>query len=180
MILAIDVQYSSDTAFVAGVTFSKWEAESPDKEYVSVLHHIEAYEPGSFYKRELPCILKLIEEHDLQPATIIVDGYVFLDGNQKPGLGKHLYDSLNAQVEVIGVAKKAFAGIDQEHELNRGESRKPLYVTTSGELDAAKEKISVMFGQNRIPVLLKRADQLCRSTQRQLIDGKNKIRGANE
>ncbi|OZG71192.1 endonuclease V [Hahella sp. CCB-MM4] len=174
MILAVDVQYSNDTAFVAGVMFSDWRAESPGKEYVSVLHQIEDYEPGKFYKRELPCILKLLEEHDLHPATIVVDGYVFLDGYQRPGLGKYLFDSLNGQVEVIGVAKKAFAGIGQEHEIYRGESSKPLYVTTSGELNAAKEKISLMFGQNRIPVLLKRVDQLCRAAAQEQTFGESR------
>jgi deoxyribonuclease V len=162
MILAIDVQYSKDTAFVAGVAFSDWCSEAPQEEYISVVYGIEKYEPGKFYKRELPCILKLLEEHHLRPETIIVDGYVFLDGKQETGLGKHLHDSLGGQIEVLGVAKKAFSGIEQNHEIFRGKSKKPLFITASGDLESAKVHISMMFGENRIPAILKRADQLCR------------------
>lgn len=79
MILSIDVQYSGNTAFVAGVAFKDWCSESPEKEFVSILHDIAEYEPGNFYKRELPCILRLIEEHNLMQETIVIDGYVFLD-----------------------------------------------------------------------------------------------------
>lgn len=162
MILAIDVQYAKDIAFVTGVAFREWYSEAPCEEYVSIVYHVEEYEPGKFYKRELPCILKLLEEHNLKPETIVIDGYVFLDGKQRPGLGKHLYDSLGCQIEVIGVAKKAFPGIEREHEIFRGKSKKPLYITTSGDLESAKHYVSIMFGKNRIPVILKRADQLSR------------------
>ncbi|WP_020406239.1 endonuclease V [Hahella ganghwensis] len=166
MILAVDVQYADDSAFVAGVLFREWDAASPDKEFVSVLHQVAEYEPGKFYKRELPCILKLLEEHALKPSTIIVDGYVYLDGDQRPGLGKHLFDSLKEEVDVIGVAKKPFAGIGHECEIYRGESSKPLYVTATGELGVAKELIASMHGKHRIPVLLKRVDQLCREAHK--------------
>jgi deoxyribonuclease V len=162
MILAIDAQYSKNTAFVAGVAFSEWCSEAPYEEYVSAVYPVEKYEPGEFYKRELPCILKLLEEHDLKPEIIVIDGYVFLDGKQEPGLGKHLYDSLGGQIEIVGIAKKAFSGIEQEHAVLRGKSKKPLYVTTSGDLKSAKGHVSMMFGKNRIPRILRRVDQLCR------------------
>ena len=42
------------------------------------------------------------------------------------------------------------------------ESVKPLYITTSGHLDETKANVASMFGEHRIPFLLKRADQLCR------------------
>ncbi|MEP2651157.1 MAG: endonuclease V [Paraglaciecola sp.] len=162
MILAVDVQYSGSLAFVAGILFEDWNSQSSEAEYVSTLSDIKEYEAGNFYMRELPCILKLLEEHKLKPSIIAVDGYVFLDGVKKPGLGKHLYDSLNYQIEVIGVAKKAFSGISREYEIYRGKSKKPLYITTTGKLDSAKAFISGMYGENRFPFLLKRADQLCR------------------
>ena len=162
MILAIDVQYSGSTAFVAGIAFNDWNSEIPANEFTSTLQGVAEYEPGNFYKRELPCILKLIEEHDLQLEIIVVDGYVFLDAQQRPGLGKYLHDALQGRVAVIGVAKRSFSGIGEGHEVLRGKSVKPLYVTTSGELAEAKSHIASMFGEHRIPVLLKRADQLCR------------------
>ena len=162
MILAVDVQYSGNIAFIAGITFEKWSSKFPENEFVSILNNIEDYEPGSFYKRELPCILELIEEHHLEQETIVVDGYVFLDGEKKPGLGKYLFDKLNGHTEVIGVAKRSFSGIGKQYEIYRGDSIKPLFITTSGQLDKAKKNITSMYGVNRIPVLLKRADQLCR------------------
>ena len=98
----------------------------------------------------------------LIPETIVIDGYVFLDDEQRPGLGKHLFDSLEGQIEVIGVAKRSFSGVGEAHEVLRGESVKPLYITTTGCLETAKSNIASMFGEYRIPWLLKRADQLCR------------------
>ncbi|MFC3150029.1 endonuclease V [Litoribrevibacter euphylliae] len=162
MILAVDVQYDDKSAFVAGVLFDEWNAEEPTAEYISHLHEIEEYVPGNFYKRELPCILKLLNEHRLEPTCILVDGYVYLDGKQKPGLGKKLFDTLEKKIEIIGVAKRGFSGISSKYEILRGESEKPLYITTTGELEIAKNKVLSMCGNYRIPALLKRADQLCR------------------
>ena len=162
MILAVDVQYFENSAFVAGVVFDQWNSMTSVGEYVSTVNNIQDYEPGNFYKRELPCIIKMLNEHKLDPSIIVIDGYVFLDGKQKPGLGKRLFDSLSYRVEVVGVAKKAFSGISKEYELHRGKSKRPLYVTSTGKIETAKDWITKMYGANRIPVLLKRADQLCR------------------
>jgi len=162
MKLAVDVQYSQDIAFVAGVLFSDWLSTTPASEYLTKVSDVEEYEPGSFYKRELPCILKLLAEYELEPETIIVDGYVYLDNSGKAGLGKRLYDALKGNVEIIGVAKKAFISIGSECEIYRGCSAKPLYVTSTSDLGIAKNNVVKMYGENRMPVLLKRADQLCR------------------
>lgn len=130
---------------------------------VSSLPHVARYEPGKFYKRELPCILHLLDEHALDPPIIIVDGFVFLDGCEKPGLGKYLYDTRNGCNAVIGVAKSAFAGIPSEYAIYRGSSRKPLYVTAIGmDVNKAKAFVQAMHGPQRLPKLLKRVDQLCR------------------
>lgn len=161
MILAVDVRYDSDTAHVSGVLFDQWEAASSIKVTHSVITRIETYESGRFYKRELPCILQLLNEHNLQPDVIVIDGYVYLDGYQSPGLGKHLFDSLASHTPVIGVAKTAFKGIGQEFELYRGNSKKPLFITAVGcALDEARECIKNMHGRHRIPTLLKLADRL--------------------
>ncbi len=162
MILAIDVQYAQDTAYVAGILFENWLSDAPLGEYISVLQEVAEYEPGHFYKRELPCILRLLDEHQLKPKCILVDGYVYLDGQAKPGLGKRLYDALEQKVDVVGVAKKGFAGISADYEIVRGKSEKPLYITTTGDLTLAKESVQNMVGKYRIPTLLKRADQVCR------------------
>jgi len=167
--LAIDVQYVDTTAYVAGVAFNKWHAKSATAEYSSTVENIAEYEPGSFYKRELPCILSLLKEHKLAPKTIVIDGYVYLDGKQAPGLGKKLFDALGAKTEIIGVAKKPFVNIGDDFALVRGESKKPLYVTSTGNVVAAISSIKGMHGANRIPVLLKRADQLCREIAKQSV-----------
>jgi deoxyribonuclease V len=163
MILAVDVHYSENNALAAGVLFENWEDEKAQKECVSLIEGVAGYEPGKFFKRELPCILKLIAEHQLKPDCIIIDGFVFLDGFSKAGLGKHLYDALNGEVSVVGIAKKRFKDIDAQFEVYRGVSRKPLHVTAVGiDLEQAKRNVRAMHGENRFPTLIKRVDQISR------------------
>jgi deoxyribonuclease V len=167
MILAVDVHYSGHKATVAGVVFENWPDEAPQKEYVSLMEGVADYEPGKFFKRELPCLLKLIADYALKPDFVIVDGYVFLDGHSKAGLGKHLYDALNGETAVVGVAKKPFKAMNVRYEVYRGTSSKPLYVTAVGiELAQAKERVRMMHGQHRLPTLLKRVDRICRGLRR--------------
>lgn len=172
MILAVDVQYYHHSGLVAGVAFINWTDASPSNVFVSQIRHVGDYIPGQFYKRELPCILTLLIEHCLKPECIVVDGYVYLDGCTKPGLGKYLYDALQGKVKVIGVAKKTFAGISEEYAVYRGSSKKPLYVTCIGEaLPDAKWHIMSMHGLYRIPTMLKKVDQLCRLRGLTLLPG---------
>lgn len=163
MILAIDVQYRGGKGIAAGILFETWTTVVPVTEFVSEVAIEAHYVSGQFYKRELPCILQLLQEHAVQPAVIVVDGYVFLDGKSKPGLGKYLYDALSEKIAVMGVAKNKFRGIGSECAVWRGKRKNPLYVTAVGmSLAEAKENILMMPGPYRIPTLLKRADQLCR------------------
>ena len=163
MILAIDVDYGSDCTVVAGVSFSSWEDEAPDSVFHSKVTDVENYEPGQFYKRELPCIIRLLTEHNLHPDIIVIDGFVVLGQDLKPGLGMYLYDALDKTIPVIGVAKTAFKGARTETEVFRGKSEKPLYVTAVGvEDEVAKHHIYSMHGKHRIPTLLKRVDRECR------------------
>jgi len=163
MILAVDVQYSVTQAVVAGVAFHNWLDEAPAMEVVSCLDVSAPYQPGQFYRRELPCILRLLQEHALRPDIIVIDGFVFLDGCCRAGLGKWLYDALAGEVPVIGMAKNPFKGIGAEFEIFRGRSKKALYVTATGvELDLAKGWIRSMHGDDRMPTLLKRVDRMCR------------------
>jgi deoxyribonuclease V len=155
--LAVDVYYEENHAITAGVLFEDWQASTPVKEVVSYIEEVAPYEPGRFYKRELPCILKLIDENDLHIDSIIIDGFVFLDGHCRPGLGKHLYDVLNGRVPVVGVAKKPFKDIAADCEVIRGISHKPLYVTSVGiETDVARENVRNMHGKYRVPSLFER------------------------
>jgi deoxyribonuclease V len=165
MILAVDVHYRDTHADIAGVSFQSWEQPSADATFISSLSGINKYIPGSFYKRELPCILKLLHEHDLHPECIVIDGYVFLDGISKPGLGKHLYDALDESISIVGVAKNLFKGIDQEFQIYRGKSIKPIYITAVGiPIEQARENIMKMHGRHRIPDILKSVDRICRGS----------------
>jgi deoxyribonuclease V len=163
LILAVDVHYENTGAVVAGIGFSRWTDKVPAASYVSTIEQAREYIPGAFYKRELPCILKLLQQHRLSPTHVIIDGYVYLDGHSRPGLGKHLYDALCGKVKIIGVAKNPFKGITGKYALYRGASAKPLYITCAGmTLAEAKSCIAAMHGSHRLPVLLKTVDQLCR------------------
>lgn len=84
MILAVDVDYREDKAVAARVLFQNWEDSEPVQELISEIHKVAEYEPGQFYKRELPCVLALLQQLEQVPEFIVIDGYVYLDGNQKP------------------------------------------------------------------------------------------------
>jgi deoxyribonuclease V len=163
MKLAVDTHYLDDTAKVAGILFKEWQNDNYIEKYVCQVSGNKSYESGKFYKRELPGIQALIKKINIRPEIIVIDGYVFLDGIAKPGLGKHLYNWLEEKVQVIGVAKNPFKGIKDENKITRGKSYKPLFVTCAGmDLTEAKKNISSMLGKYRIPTLLKLVDQLSR------------------
>ena len=165
MIAVLDVDYRDDdsVAVVACVVFDDWTDDTPRAEYTGVVHDVAPYAPGEFYRRELPCLragLGLVE----QPVDlVIVDGYVWLDGDRRPGLGAHLYQAMNQSVPVIGVAKNPFKDTDHATELRRGKSDRPLYITAVGvPIAQAVVNIGAMHGPHRMPTILKRADQLSR------------------
>jgi len=164
--LAIDVHYEGETAFVAGLTFSDPTQKEPDHIYYSELAAPGEYKSGEFYKRELPCIIKLIEENNLFPSVIIIDGFTYLDDERNQGLGARLEGYFSAQdkyVGVIGVAKNPRKETPKSWEVLRGSSAKPLYVKAAGmNDDFARKVISEMHGEYRHPTLLKLVDQLCR------------------
>jgi deoxyribonuclease V len=165
-IFATDVGYSGEYALAAGVMFDRWQDFTPTNQLKITIYDIAEYEPGSFYKRELPCLLKLLDELNSLPEYIIVDGYVYLDGIQQAGLGKHLYDAIEGKSIVIGVAKTRFKDISDEFEVFRSNSQRPLYVTAIGiSNEAAKSLIEKMHGQYRIPTMLKIVDRLSKQTE---------------
>ena len=86
MIVALDVHY--ETANAAAVVFRDWPDAQASAEYVAPIHEVEEYVPGEFYKRELPCLLTVLEQVNEPISTVIVDGYVATP--TKPGLGCEL------------------------------------------------------------------------------------------
>ena len=163
MILAIDVTYGESEAIVAGVLFNDWPDAKPAEELVISCTVPDSYLSGQFYRRELPCISALLQ-HISQPYDfIIIDGFVYLGRDRKPGLGKHLRDILEQKVVVIGVAKKPYRDTPDSCKVLRGRSLKPLYVTADGiSQERAKFLVSIMHGKGRIPTMLRYVDRLCR------------------
>lgn len=105
LLACLDVDYREAGAVAAGLWFRGWPATMVEAEVVVPLADIAAYEPGAFYRRELPCLLKVLEAGP-RPDVILVDGYVWLGG--KPGLGARLHDAVGGIV--VGVAKTRFEG----------------------------------------------------------------------
>jgi deoxyribonuclease V len=164
MLIAVDVQYVELAVVTAAVGFT--DVSDPTSTLEGVLRAEvtpEPYEPGAFYKRELPFLLEAVAlvERRHRVETVVIDGHVWLREGQ-PGLGARLDEALGARKAVIGVAKAAFAG-GSAVPVIRGDSSRPLFVTTAGmNAHSAAELVRGMHGPHRVPTLLKRADQLAR------------------
>jgi deoxyribonuclease V len=162
MIAAFDVHYPpSGGASAAAVLFADYRDATLSGYFAKRLAEVEAYVPGAFYRRELPCLLALIEEIEYPLQGMIVDGYVWL-GKGRPGLGRRLFDALEGEIPVIGVAKTRFKGACAV-EISRGKASRPLFVTAAGiGKRSAADKIRMMHGRYRLPTLLKEADRLAK------------------
>jgi len=161
MLLAIDVHYKTAYAKAVGVLFN-WEDELPQRIIIDTVNDVADYEPGQFYKRELPCILQLLQQANLNTLeAIIVDGHVYIDNNKAYGLGGHLWEDLGQKIPVIGIAKKAFHNTEQvSTPVYRGQSQNPLYVSCIGiSVQEALAKVQLLHGDYRMPTILKVLDQ---------------------
>ena len=162
MILATDVHYEGERARAAGVLFSAFTDSEPLHTQTRDSTDFGEYAAGEFFRRELPCILPLIQDlHErVGLNTIVVDGYVDL-GTNHPGLGRYVFDALDGAVRVIGVAKNDFHGAPSRA-LCRGDSKRALFITCTEDVDRATREIASMAGAFRLPALLKHVDQLAR------------------
>lgn len=168
MHICVDVYYTDQSAIASGVLFQNWDDPVPTAEVITATESAQPYEPGKFYKRELAPILHLIDQvtHDLD--TIVIDGFVWLDDTQTPGLGAYLFDAMKKQVSIIGVAKNRFRHSSGAAEVFRGKSERPLFVTSVGvDLQTSASLVRSMHGEFRVPTLLKHADRL----------GRNEVKG---
>jgi deoxyribonuclease V len=158
---ATDVHYpASGGARAALVIASDRRFEAIVEEHVCWLDDVAGYEPGSFATRELPAITAvLIGAGALD--LIIVDGYVDLDADGRPGLGAGLHGRIG--IPVIGVAKTAFRTATHAVPVVRTGTIRPLYVTAAGiAIDDAADLVAKMAGHHRIPDALRRVDMLAR------------------
>jgi deoxyinosine 3'endonuclease (endonuclease V) len=162
MIIAIDVYYGEEKANAAAISFKDWKTEEIISIKSCIVDNLQPYIPGEFYKRELPCLLQVLDLYEKKEIEIIIiDGYVTLNNKGKLGLGGYLYKALGEKIPIIGVAKRAFfENTDNTISIKRGESQNPLYVTSMGmDNQRAAEKIQKMKGEFRMPHLLKLVDQ---------------------
>lgn len=167
MIACIDVDYDEGpdgtTARAACVVIPGWDAAKPIAEHVRTLTDVAEYVPGQFYKRELPCVLAVLELVTQPLTRIVIDGYVVLDSAGTLGMGGHLHAALDRNTPVIGVAKNRFGSATGAIEVHRGGSKRPLFVTALGvDPLAAANDVQRMHGEHRLPTVLKRVDRLCR------------------
>ncbi len=162
-IACVDVGYSDSQARAACVVIRDWTDPAPAEEHVAIVDGVEDYQPGEFFRRELPCIQAVLGKIDHDIDCIVIDGYVWLDANGRPGLGAYLYESCDSQIPIVGVAKNSFKDHEHSVELLRGESQRPLYVTAAGlPLSEAVDNVQKMHGNHRVPTVLRRVDQLSR------------------
>jgi deoxyribonuclease V len=163
-IACLDAAYSATMAYAACVLFDGWPAASAVRVVTASTALSGLYEPGAFFKRELPVLtaaLALVEE---PLAGIVIDGYVWLDGSGRPGLGARLQESVVGGTPVIGVAKTLFRSDDWSVPVLRGKSQRPLYVTAAGiPAEDAARAVRSMHGEHRIPTMLGFADRIARA-----------------
>jgi len=162
LIGCFDVHYRDPRAAVACVVLSSWQAKAASECIVKIVDRVAPYQPGAFYRRELPCIEVALEALRVVPDILVIDGYVWL-GQGRKGLGAHLYERMGMGPAVIGIAKSAFIGAEPVQEVLRGQSQQPLYISAAGiDLDEACAHVKEMFGDFRTPWAMLEADRLAR------------------
>lgn len=145
------------------VAFDDWPSAVPLAKYIVTLDHVEPYEPGAFYRRELPFLRAALAMLATLPEIVIVDGHVWL-GPDQPGLGARLLESEPGLRTVVGVAKTRFRDTPAT-EVWRGTSKVPLHVDEAGQHVDAARQVAAMHGPHRIPTMLRLVDRLCRGRE---------------
>jgi len=156
MKFALDVHHDGAAAVAAAVAFEDWGAVEAEKTPLTRIAEVPKPPKGQAWLRDLPCLLQLLREHALQPDAIVLDGFVHLDEQDTPGLGRALFDALGGKVPVIGISKSAGAFTAAQFEVFREEEAAPVIVTCAGiDLGAAKARVRSMHGRKRAPTLMK-------------------------
>jgi len=165
MKLVMDFQIQGDTARVAAVAFDDWAAFEGTKNYSLRIERVEKPAKGELDLRALPWLVQLLDANRLQPELIVLDGFVHLDAQETPGLGRRLHDTLGGRTPVIGVSRSGFKDTPEQFELHREEETAPLVITCAGiDLGAAKARVRMMHGRKRVPTLLKLAARIAKGS----------------
>ena len=157
---AVDVHYPASGGALAALvlagdrTFSQVLAEK-----TTFVAQVAGYVPGQFFRRELPPIRAVLAEVT-GIELLVIDGYVDLAPDGRPGLGARVHEELG--VPVVGVAKTFFTTATHAIPVVRGQSARPL--TSRHGLPAAEaaELILRMSGKFRLPDALRQVDALAR------------------
>jgi len=167
MKLVMDVHIEGESARVAAVAFDDWTAFEGTKNYALRVEHVTRPVKGELDLRELPWLVQLLDANRLQPEVIVFDGFVHLDAQETPGLGRRLHDTLGGRSAVIGVSKGLFKGTETPDQfcVFREDEAPPLVVTCAGiDLGAAKARIRMMHGKKRVPTLMKLAARIAKGS----------------
>ena len=164
MVVIIDADYDEELkkGHAAGVVAEKITDEKATGIVTAIVDNIGEYIPGQFYKRELKIAEAVISQLRIQDIElIVVDGYAD-SGTEEHALGTFVYEKYN--IPVIGIAKNKYPRCTiPDTEVYRGESKKPLYVTSKGiSHEEAKKYVEEMAGEYRLPFLVKYADKAAR------------------
>ncbi|MEM9594706.1 MAG: endonuclease V [Acidobacteriota bacterium] len=162
----LDVHYWNSSARGACILIQDWKSSAPVAEFLEHFEGIEPYVPGQFYRRESPCLLALLKAAQQRHegiSAVVVDAFVWLGDYTKPGLGGYLFAALGQETPVIGVAKNWRSDAYPSAKVYRGENKRPLFISAAGmNLEEARDAVESMAGVFRMPMILKRVDQLCR------------------
>jgi deoxyribonuclease V len=161
---AVDVHYPSAGGARAALVLAADRAFARIvAQRTAFVPRVAPYVPGQFFQRELPP-LRAVLAGTAGIELLIVDGYVDLAPDGRPGLGAHVHAELN--VPVIGVAKTPFAAATHAVPVLRGNATRPLYVTAAGI--TAAEAVGIVRGMSgafRMPDALRRVDALARGQE---------------
>jgi deoxyribonuclease V len=161
---AVDVHYPASGGARAALVLSGDRAYSEIIAQKTVfVPQAAPYVPGQFFQRELPP-LRAVLAGVTGIELLVIDGYVDLAPDGRPGLGAHVHAEFG--VPVIGVAKTPYAAATHAVLVVRGHAIRPLYVTAAGLSAAtAAEIIRAMSGEFRMPDALRRVDALARDKE---------------
>lgn len=163
MIACFDVHYFGDLACAAAILIERWQDNVAVARYCVECKDVAPYRPGQFYQRELQPLAAAIAAIEEPVEHFVIDAYCHLSADLSPGLGAHLFKTLQEGSAVIGVAKNNFRDTSHAVEVFRGDSQRPLYVTSIGmEYEDAAKHIESMAGSHRNPTMLNEVDRLCR------------------
>jgi deoxyribonuclease V len=163
---AADVYYPPSGGAQAAVVFAADETFSAIvSSATAVMNTAVPYQPGEFYRRELPALHAVLDDIT-NIDLLIIDGYVDLDPTGLPGLGAYAHKEFGTPV--IGVAKSRFLTATHAIPVLRGLSHRPLFITAAGmPLPDAVQLVREMKGPHRIPDALRLVDTLTRVPQSQ-------------